>query len=577
MSKKTTTPNLNSLLIVAVVLLLSFVTLYHFMFARRIIPGVEISGINVGGMSLSQAQRVLTDRATSSDSKFTFSYGDTNFEFDTADLNVAYNVNATVVRAFEAGRTGNVLVDTKDKIAGILKPLRIKSFYNYDDLALNSTLSYIESAVNTDPQNAYYYIENDQVKVKPSEIGRKVDDTHLYNAIVKGLDYASFEPQSLSVEDVAPEISDEILQKHLVQLSEIIFVPKTITYKDFTWELTPEDLLSFIDISFENGESQLSLNDPVLEAYVENLASAVNVLPRGHVTESEDKSLAFEIIQDGYDLDKKQFGIDFKDAVFDKKSNVELTMITISGSKDPKEYGIVGLLGEGVSEYTGSASTRIHNLNLAAERTDGVLVPPGEIYSFNNSIGGISAATGYQTAYVISNGRTVLGDGGGVCQTSTTLFRAVLNSGLPVIKRNPHAYRVRYYELDSPLGLDAAIYQPSLDFQFKNDTTAYVLIQVEPDIENSKLKFKLYGTPDGRKVELSESVITGETPPPEPLYQDDPNLQEGIVKQIDFAAWGATASFKRTVKKDDQVIFEDTFTTRYQPWRAIYLVGKKTD
>ncbi len=577
MLKRASNLKLNNLVIFVVSLFLLFVIAYHFIFARRIIPGVEISGINVGGMSLPQAQRVLQDTANANN-KFTFRYGDTNFEFDTQDLNVAYDVNATVVRAFEVGRTGNIIIDTKDKIAGVLKPLKIKSFYRYDDLALDSTLSYIESTVNIEPENAYYYIENDEVKIKPDEMGKKVDDTHLYNEIVKGLDYVSFVPQSLSVEEVSPKISDEILQKHLVELSDILSVPKTITYKNSTWELTDEALLGFIDISFEDGESQLSLNAPVLDAYAENLAREVNVLPRGHVSEYEESTeLSFEITQDGYELDKKQFGIDFKSAVFNKKPSVELSMLTISGSKDPKEYGIVGLLGEGVSEYTGSAYSRIHNLNLAAERINGILVPPGEIYSFNNSVGGISAATGYQTAYVISGGRTVLGDGGGVCQTSTTLFRAVLNAGLPVIKRNPHAYRVRYYELDAPLGQDAAIYQPYLDFQFKNDTLAYVLIQAEPDVDNNKLKFKLYGTPDGRKVEITDSVVTGETPPPEPLYQDDPTLQEGIVKQVDFPAWGATASFSRKVTKDDQTLYEDTFITRYQPWRAIYLVGKKTD
>jgi vancomycin resistance protein YoaR len=250
-------------------------------------------------------------------------------------------------------------------------------------------------------------------------------------------------------------------------------------------------------------------------------------------------------------------------------------MNSLSGPRDPKEYGIHNLLGEGISEYTGSANSRAHNLNLAAERTNGVLVAPGEIYSFNNSVGDISASTGYASAYIISNGRTVLGDGGGVCQTSTTLFRAVLNAGLPIVKRNPHAYRVRYYELDAPLGFDAAIYQPYLDFQFENDTGAYILIQTSADLENSLLSFKLYGTDDGREVELSEPVVTGETPPPEPLYQDDPTLAKGVVKQVDFAAWGATSTFDRMVKKDGEIIIQDRFNTRYQPWRAIYLVGTK--
>src|SRR5205085_743367 len=129
----------------------------------------------------------------------------------------------------------------------------------------------------------------------------------------------------------------------------------------------------------------------------------------------------------------------------------------------------------------------------------GVLIAPGQVFSFSKAIGEVSSFTGYKQAYVIENGKTVLGDGGGVCQVSTTLFRAALNAGLPIVERHPHAYRVQYYEEDSGPGIDAAVYVPSVDLKFKNDTGHHILIQAYADVENLRLTFDLYGANDGRE------------------------------------------------------------------------------
>jgi vancomycin resistance protein YoaR len=127
--------------------------------------------------------------------------------------------------------------------------------------------------------------------------------------------------------------------------------------------------------------------------------------------------------------------------------------------------------------------------------------------------------------------------------------------------------------MDQPVGFDASIYQPSLDFSFKNDTPNYVLVQSSWNSESQNLYFKLYGTPDGRTVEITEPVVSNIVAPPEPHYQDDPTLPKGTVKQIDFEAWGASSRFSRTVSRGGEVIYEDTFSSTYQPWRAVYLVG----
>lgn len=239
------------------------------------------------------------------------------------------------------------------------------------------------------------------------------------------------------------------------------------------------------------------------------------------------------------------------------------------------KMGITELIGEGNSTFKGSIENRVYNIGLASSRLNGVLVKPGETFSFNKTIGDVSSLTGYKQAYVISGGRTILGDGGGVCQVSTTFFRAVLNAGLPIVERNPHAYRVSYYEQDSGPGVDAAIYTPNVDFRFKNDTDHHILIQSIFDPVNQKLTFMLYGTSDGRVSTISEPVVLSQTPAPEPKFEDDPNLPAGQVKQIDFAAAGAKVYFTRTVTKNGETIIDETFNTTYRPWQAVFVRGTK--
>ncbi len=241
---------------------------------------------------------------------------------------------------------------------------------------------------------------------------------------------------------------------------------------------------------------------------------------------------------------------------------------------EANKFGIEELIAEGKSDYTHSIPERIHNVLLAASKFNGVLIPKGKVFSFGETIGDISALTGYKPAYVIKNGKTVLGDGGGVCQISTTLFRAALNAGLPITERHAHAYRVSYYENDSKPGFDATIFSPTVDLKFLNDTPASILIQTEVDEENNLVTFKFYGKRDNRKVEISPVTVYDLQPAPAPVYQDDPTLKKGIVRQVDFAVGGAKASFDYKVIKDGKVHFEKNFFSAYRPWAAVYLVGQ---
>ncbi len=299
-------------------------------------------------------------------------------------------------------------------------------------------------------------------------------------------------------------------------------------------------------------------------------------------TLSDNKVTAFKIEKYGLKIKKEQALNDFvaglNNLVKDQKTS--MTINVVSEIIKPEvilstvnNLGIVEKIGEGKSDYSGSIPERIHNLILASLKFHGVLIPKDEVFSFNKTVGDISSSTGYKPAYIIKSGRTVLGDGGGVCQVSTTLFRAALNAGLPIIERVAHAYRVHYYENDGKPGFDATVFAPSADLKFKNDTSAYVLVQTKIDKANNMLTFMLYGKKDDRKIQISDVKVWDVTSPPDPVYQDDPTLKKGVTKQIDWAAWGAKAIFHYKVEKDGEIIADQDFFSNFRPWQAVYLVG----
>ncbi len=241
------------------------------------------------------------------------------------------------------------------------------------------------------------------------------------------------------------------------------------------------------------------------------------------------------------------------------------------------QMGIKTLLGQGESYFYDSIPGRVYNIRLGTEKISGSLIAPNEIFSFDQAIGTVSAVFGFAKAYAIKEGKTVLDDGGGVCQVSTTLYRAVLNAGLPVIERTAHTYRVGFYEQGGfKPGLDATVYPPSPDLKFKNDTGSYILIQTIFDPEQAKLTFDIFGTDDGRKTEIKGPFILSTSPPPEPIYEDDPTLPVGQLKQVDTAHYGARVYFQRKVTRNGETLIDETVNSNFVPWPARFLRGTKT-
>ncbi|RIH85632.1 Vancomycin B-type resistance protein VanW [Meiothermus luteus] len=263
----------------------------------------------------------------------------------------------------------------------------------------------------------------------------------------------------------------------------------------------------------------------------------------------------------------------YQEALKQKREEFELPVVYLLHPQGTTYYyrlGVRQLLAEATTSFTGSSYERSYNIRLGARRLNGVLVPPRVVFSFAQAVGEVSERTGFKKAFVISGEQTLEGVGGGICQVSTTLFRSAYFAGLPITQRRPHSYQVRYYQ---PTGLDAAVFLPHLDLKFKNDTPGHLLIQ--SSVSKDRLTFRIFGTKD-RSVSWSGPVYLSRTPALPPRYIATPDLPPQRFVQVDWAAEGATVQVHRTIRFSDGRVVQDTLSSTYRPWGAVWLVGEGT-
>ncbi|MDP2933005.1 MAG: VanW family protein, partial [bacterium] len=212
---------------------------------------------------------------------------------------------------------------------------------------------------------------------------------------------------------------------------------------------------------------------------------------------------------------------------------------------ETNDLGIKELVARGESDFAGSSNSRIQNIKSGASKFHGLILAPGQEFSFNQSLGPVTAATGFKPEMVIKTSGTVLEVGGGLCQVSTTAFRAALYGGLPITARKNHSYAVKYY---SPQGTDATIYPGAADFKFLNDTPASLLITSR--VEGTKLIFEYYGTNDGRQVAIDGPYQYDKKP--------DGSMKARLARTISYGQKQNTETFY------SKYVSKDLFPTSYE-------------
>lgn len=564
-------------------LITGLVISFEITFQQRAYPGIRLANSDVGGMRQSQILDLLKKQEKNMEN-VSLKWGVNEWQVPLGTLGLEYAWESTTQQILSVGRSGDFLNRFKAKAAGLLGKINLEPVVKLDLAKIDEAIATISAQIDVpamEPEIVKVGLPA-KVLVSKGENGQEVNRDLLRERILVAVTGLKTNQIEIPVTDIRPELSDEQVNKATEQAEKLLGKTITVKFEEENQEWTVEDetLLTWMNLASE-GWNHLKIKN-----WIDELAKTVD-RPAQNATfrwVGENKVEEFRPAKPGIKVASEQMTAEIMDKLktlseMGTDQNVALLVehaepdIT---NGDVNNLGIKELIGKGESWFTGSITNRIFNLKKASDLLNGRLVAPGETFSFNEAVGEISSDTGYKQAYIIKEGKTILGDGGGVCQVSTVLFRAILNAGLPILARTPHAYRVSYYEVNYQPGFDATVFQPAPDFKFSNDTPAHILIQTVYDEANKYLAFEIYGTSDGRETEVSKTRIWEVIAPPPDLYIDDPNLPVGKVVQTEHAARGAKVAFDWKVTRNGEVLQERTFFSNYRPWQAVYLRGTKT-
>lgn len=558
--------------------------LFYFLFlSNRTYANISIGQLNISGKSETEIEQILKDKASIIENQ-TLAFPINQQGTISIKLNsqiIKYDIPKTMEQVKVHSHSANFL-------AQFSQPKQtIAPLYTLDDLTLDTLLAdglrpYEKPVLETN-----LILNNGEPLLTISKPGLQTDRTEIEAQIKKYFDFQSNSPTfPITLQEKKPNLTIENSQEILQQARLAISRPLTLQSpsQDHT-SITLEgpDLFNLLDYTYNP-----QLQKPTLQVSSYKVASlSAQLAPEfqknpveGKIEQAGGKTIVIETSQDGQALDTEKLAQLIEEHAFNPglDRTIQIPLKTLKPAitlASVNQYGIKDLLATGTSNFQGSSDARYHNIELAAQKLSGTIIAPGQTFSMYKTIGDIEKTTGYQDSYIIKNGRTIPGIGGGVCQVSTTLFRAAFNAGLPIIERHPHTYRIDYYERDASPGLDASIYFPAWDLKFQNNTGSYILLQSKIDKANGILTFNIFGVKDGRTVNISNPIIQNQTPPPPELRITDDTLPKGTILQIDPPAQGVDVSIQRSVTKNNQTLLQDTITSHYYPWQAVYKVGTK--
>ncbi|MBM2821163.1 MAG: hypothetical protein HW405_923, partial [Candidatus Berkelbacteria bacterium] len=586
---------------------------FNLAYKDKVFPHTYIGSANFGGMSRDEAQKLLSDLEKKSEgSQLSFNFDSKEYSLSLADLDVNFQKrdSTTLDQLFSTGRSGSISKVLREQVKAIFKLNRTYAAYTYNQEKLDAFLNSLATDIDKPEKDATIVIKDppfgetgNKLEIVPEEIGRKFpldDNRQIALATVGSFNFK--DRTKFLVLEIKPKVTTIGAQAALIETQLLLSRHLIIKAGDKQFEIFPSDvagLISFLPIygkrgvlgtsddknSSNNAKDMLitwslspELTPDKVGAYVDKIASEINQPAQDAKFEvTGGRVVAFQTAKTGYEIDKAQAVESIINALKNDSKSIELpvkvTEPTISD--DVSANSFKELIGEGTTSWRGSPPNRIHNLTLGATKLSGTVVKPGEEFSTIKTIGVIGPSTGFLQELVIKNSTRVEPEyGGGLCQVSTTLFRAVLHSGLKITARTAHSFRVSYYE--PPVGMDATIYDPAPDFKFINDYQTPILIWAIPG--NNTLDFQIFGTKDGRKVEISDPVTYNYVGAGDPIYTESATMATGAIRQVERATSGASASFTYKVTAIDGNILEnETFVSKYVAIPNSYLYGPGTD
>lgn len=564
-------------------LLLTMLGLYSYGKASEetIVPGVSVGDVAIGGQTVPDAMATI-QAAADQLATLTVAVDGKEHQVKLANFGVTINAEKTAKQAFALGIRSRPLVAGWVRATYALSPTKITAQLDIDQAKLEEASGDLADKVGIGLADARLQYKKGTWSVIASKSGRGVQAPTISNALqdrAASLDATPIDLQSIELE---AKVSTADARGLIPDAQALTAQPMKLTAADQNYTISSAQLASWVQIDpgpSRDAAPTLKLNEAKVTDYVQSIAKDFDQDPQdAQVSFADGQVQVAQMNKDGRALDQKA-AVQAIIGAFNQGAPRTLTLTVITKKSEVTsdslaQLGIKQLIGQATTSYIGSPANRVHNIANGVKFLTGKLVKPGDEFSVVKTLGTIDDTTGYLPELVIKDNATEPEFGGGLCQVSTTLFRAVMNAGLKVTARTNHSYRVPYYERGVGPGLDATIYDPQPDFKFLNDTPGWILIQAYMTPKKDEVTFELYGTSDGRKGDVGKPVVYDVQGPPPPIYIKSDTLPVGKTKQVDHAHPGAKATVKYTVyKADGSVMFTQTFNSVYKPWAAKYLVG----
>lgn len=572
---------------------------FQLMYAGRIFPGVSIAGVDLSGLSPTEAALKLNQTLSYPYAgKIVLRDGDKVWVVTPAQVGMAFDASSSAQAAYQLGRSGGLFASLDGQLRARSKGAEVSPVILFDQRVAHQYLQALSVEVDREIVEASLKVEGTDVIAVPGQIGRTLD-------VESTLVFLSAQMQTfrdgevpLVVHEQQPEIVDVSAQTEIARrvLSQPLrlYIANAREGDPGPWIYDVQSLANMLivrRVEIDGGsEIQVALDTAQLREILIGIATQVDRGSENARFYFDDTSRQLVLIQNakvGRVVDTEASIEAINDALLLGEHNIALQIVeeqpSVTDSSTAEQLGITELVSSQTSYFYGSSAERIQNIQTAASRFHGVMIAPGETFSMGDALGDVSLDNGFAEALIIYGGRTIKGVGGGVCQVSTTLFRTVFFGGYPVVERYSHAYRVSYYEQtssgarDSNLaGLDATVYFPLVDFKFTNDSPYWILMETYVSSDARTITWKMYSTSDNRNVTWETTGPQNVVSAPEPLFQESEELKAGQIEQVDWAANGADVTVTRTVWKNGAVYFNDQFKTHYEPWQAICEVAPGT-
>lgn len=448
--------------------------------------------------------------------------------------------------------------------------------------------AFAESGIEQGQKNASYIYSNGAVQIDPQQTGYGIDTSAL-TALIRSYwedDFTVPESTALPLRSSEPEIQDEDLQALLENAQAAAQLSFTLQGEwGGSWDLAMSDHIDWLLPGEKTDETtNFKIDSEKFKQYVDtDLAPDIEEEAMSvTITENEDGTYNFDgSARFGKTINREEFMGNIENAIAanesaDVKIPIETTKPEVNVTDSLRERGITDLLEFGYTSFSGSPTNRIHNVNRGMNLFNGTVVKQGEEFSFTTLMGPIDAAHGWREELVIVGDETKPEYGGGLCQVSSTMFRAALYSGLPITYRKEHSYAVSYYAYPNGYGLDATVYENWPDLRFLNDTPGDILIQGYTD--GNLAYFVFYGTNDNRSVQMEGPYYYSYVSPPAAVTTYTNELEPGVRKLEEHSHTGFQVDWYRTIFYGDGTQSErENIHTNYEARPEKWLEGKADD